>query len=379
VPRHVLFVHAHPDDESISTGGAIATLIDAGTPVTVLTLTRGELGEVIPVELRHLEGTDALAGVRELELANALTALGVTDHRFLGEPDARWPGREPRRYLDSGMQWGENGAEALPNSAAESLSTAPLGEVAADIAAVINDTSAELVVSYDQDGGYGHPDHVRAHVAAKLAADVAGAQFWAITPEHTDGAIPVDVSAVIDRKRAALAAHSTQLRVTANSYELSNGNVAPIADTEYFLALPSEQPAAARGSAKPPGVWPKLAASVLALVTGALAGAIGTATHQSIPPFGVALALVMVVCLLGGFRILFDSRLAAAAAAVGVLGAVAMFSGSGPGGSVLVPATGLGYWWTFGPAVTAFIVLAWPRLPARRMDNVPEVKERVQP
>ncbi len=379
MPRHVLFVHAHPDDESISTGGTIAALIDAGTPVTVLTLTRGELGEVIPEELRHLQGTDALAGLRELELANAIAALGVTDQRFLGDENARWPGREPRRYLDSGMQWGENGAEPLPGISAESLSAAPLGEVASDIAAVINETSADLVISYDRDGGYGHPDHVRAHTAAKLAADVAGAHFWAIASEHAEGAIPVDVSAVLDRKRAALTAHSTQLRVTETTYELSNGSVTPIADVEYYLPLQAEETAADGRSGKLAGLWPKIAASVLALMTGALAGAIGTATHQSIPPFGIALALLMVLCLLGGFRVLFASRLTAAAAAVGVLGAVAMFSGSGPGGSVLVPATDLGYWWTFGPAVVAFVVLAWPRLPARRMDTVPEVKERVQP
>lgn len=373
----MLFVHAHPDDESISTGGTIAALIEAGTAVTVLTLTRGELGEVIPDQLRHLEGTDALAGVRELELAGAMAALGVTDHRYLGEPDARWPGREPRRYLDSGMQWGENGAEPLPSTSADSLSAAPLGEVASDVAAVIAATAADLVISYDRDGGYGHPDHVRAHSAAKLAADVAGVPFWAIVPEPAEGAIPVDVAAVLDRKRAALRAHSTQLRVTEDSYELSNGSVSPIARVEYFQPLPAEAPVG-EGSRARSAVWPRIAASVLALVIGAVAGAIGTAAHQAIPPFGLILALVMVACLLGGLRILFESRLVAAAAAVGVLGAVAMFAGSGPGGSVLVPASDPGYWWTFGPAVAAFVVLAWPRLPARRMESVPEVKERVQ-
>jgi N-acetyl-1-D-myo-inositol-2-amino-2-deoxy-alpha-D-glucopyranoside deacetylase len=94
----VLFVHAHPDDETIVTGGTIAKLVDLGAAVTVLTCTRGELGEVIPDEFKHLEGAGAeLAQFRTGELHSAMHILGVTDHRFLGETSARWAGREPRR------------------------------------------------------------------------------------------------------------------------------------------------------------------------------------------------------------------------------------------------------------------------------------------
>ena len=74
--ERVLFVHAHPADESIVTGGTIATLVDRRASVTVLTCTRGE----------------------GAELAAALAELGVTDHRWLGDSNARWAGREPRRY-----------------------------------------------------------------------------------------------------------------------------------------------------------------------------------------------------------------------------------------------------------------------------------------
>ena len=111
--ERVLFVHAHPDDETITTGATIATLVENGAAVTVLTLTRGERGEVIPVDLASLEGDlEALAAVREAELAQALSHLGVRDHRFLGNPDARWAGRTARRYVDSGMRWGARGAQA---------------------------------------------------------------------------------------------------------------------------------------------------------------------------------------------------------------------------------------------------------------------------
>ena len=71
-PERVLFVHAHPDDESISTGGTIATLVDRGAAVTVLTCTRGERGEVIPPELSHFEGSPDLVAIREDELRGAL-------------------------------------------------------------------------------------------------------------------------------------------------------------------------------------------------------------------------------------------------------------------------------------------------------------------
>ena len=137
MPERVLFVHAHPDDESISTGGTIATLIDRGARVTVVTCTRGELGEVIPAELKYLEGSgEPLAEVRTAELASAMAILGVTDHRFLGDANARWADRAPRRYTDSGMQWGEHGAEPLSTTSEDSLCAAPLGEVAAGVGGI---------------------------------------------------------------------------------------------------------------------------------------------------------------------------------------------------------------------------------------------------
>src|SRR5690606_23362027 len=112
IREHVLLVHAHPDDETISTGGTIATLLDAGARVTLLTCTRGERGEGVPPELQHLSG-DALGAYRERELASAMRVLGLADHRILGSEDACANGTEPHRYRDSGMTWGPDGAEPL--------------------------------------------------------------------------------------------------------------------------------------------------------------------------------------------------------------------------------------------------------------------------
>src|SRR4051812_49364911 len=120
--ERVLFVHAHPDDETISTGGTIAKLVEDGAWVTVLTCTRGELGSVVPDDLAHLRtDPDALATQRETELAAAMSILGVSDHRYLGAPDARWPGRPARQYRDSGMVWGVSGATAPPTVSPDSL------------------------------------------------------------------------------------------------------------------------------------------------------------------------------------------------------------------------------------------------------------------
>src|SRR5262249_61732777 len=89
----LLFVHAHPDDESIGTGATMAKYAAEGVPVTLVTCTLGELGEIIPAELAHLaDGPENRLGeYRRAELAAACTALGVSDHRFLGGPGP-WPG-----------------------------------------------------------------------------------------------------------------------------------------------------------------------------------------------------------------------------------------------------------------------------------------------
>src|SRR3984957_1317473 len=109
--ERVLFVHAHPDDETLETGGTIAALVDRGAKVTVLTCTRGERGEIIPDDLRPaLESKAAMAKLREAELAAAMKILGVTDHRYLGDRNARWSGAADRVYVDSGMSWGKPGA-----------------------------------------------------------------------------------------------------------------------------------------------------------------------------------------------------------------------------------------------------------------------------
>ncbi|HEY9499573.1 MAG TPA: PIG-L family deacetylase [Terrimesophilobacter sp.] len=367
--ERILFVHAHPDDETIATGGTIATLIDAGAAVTVLTCTRGELGEVIPEELRHLEGAgQALAAYREGELAEAIDILGVVDHRFLGNPDARVAGAPPRRYLDSGMQWGRNGAEALPNPDPSSLCSAEFGEVVSDIATVIASVRPTALVSYDASGGYGHPDHVLAHEASGHAALVMRVPFFSIIrPESAGpGDLVVDVRPVLGRKTEALRAYRTQLVVEGDTITHSGGQAQPIGATEAFRPSGGSPTSGLRWDGL--NLISRVFACLLAATAGAAIGFVATVNHQlTLPVFGLPVwaglgaSLAIVAAFLIGIRILFGTRVVAACAAIGLLLVVGGLSLKGPGGSVLVPANPQGWVWGYAPVVIAAVVLAWPR------------------
>ncbi|WP_205327752.1 N-acetyl-1-D-myo-inositol-2-amino-2-deoxy-alpha-D-glucopyranoside deacetylase [Glycomyces sp. YM15] len=164
--RGILFVHAHPDDETVGTGATIAHY--AARPdahVTIVTCTLGEEGEV---RVPHLAGlaadrADQLGGYRYWEYRQATAALGVTDTHFLGGV---------ARYRDSGMM----GLRA--NDHPRAFWGADRDEAAADLVAVIRDRAPEVLVTYDPDGFYGHPDHIQAHRVAMRAADLAADPTW---------------------------------------------------------------------------------------------------------------------------------------------------------------------------------------------------------
>ncbi|ROS76923.1 PIG-L family deacetylase [Cellulomonas sp. PhB143] len=274
----LLAVHAHPDDETLTSGALLATWSRAGLPVTLVTCTRGERGEVIGEGLAHLEGDGpALAAHRETELAAALDALGVRDQVFLdavGAGAAGGPGASAagRRFEDSGMAWLAPGiaaaGAALPERAFVGV---PLDDAARRLAEVLLDRRPRVVATYEPGGGYGHPDHVRAHEVTVAAVDLAHAaagesfveELWcAVVPESLaragrralcaagvpagltlpdpDGPLPpvavpddapgelvaVPVGPVLGRVLAALRAHATQVRAVE---KLGDGP-APAAD-----------------------------------------------------------------------------------------------------------------------------------------------------
>ena len=375
--ERVLFVHAHPDDESIFTGGTIATLVDRGAWVTVLTCTRGERGGVVAADLAHLAGTPGLAAERELELASALAELGVTDHRWLGNANARWAGREPRRYEDSGMPQATGSTEAAAPPP-RSLTAAEPGEVAADIAAVIAAVGPTVVVSYDARGGYGHPDHIRAHEAARTAAEVLEVPFYAIEAgSSVPGAMRVDVTPVLARKRAAMAAHRTQLALGADGgFTVADGTRVPVGTVESFARVREVAPSFADS-----GLGSRIGSCAVALLLGAFAGALLTFAHQATVeiagtqvPWGIIAALVITTALILGLRLVFGTRVVALFAAIGIIAAVVILSLQSAGGSLLVPGNAVGFVWIFAPVVIAIVVLAWPRSRPRRAGRIAPVR-----
>jgi N-acetyl-1-D-myo-inositol-2-amino-2-deoxy-alpha-D-glucopyranoside deacetylase len=228
--RSVLLVHAHPDDETLATGGLSAEMASRGIRVTLLTATRGERGEVVPGELSGLEGTDALTARREQELREAAHVLGIDESYWLGQPPARAPGLAPRRYRDSGMSWIRPGLAGPAVDGAldeEALTRAPLEGLADDIGALIGHRHPSLVISYDNGGGYGHPDHVRVHQAALAASRALGIPFAEIVPASGAGsgadAEWYDLDVHLHTVSAALRCHASQLTVHGSEIVHSGG------------------------------------------------------------------------------------------------------------------------------------------------------------
>jgi N-acetyl-1-D-myo-inositol-2-amino-2-deoxy-alpha-D-glucopyranoside deacetylase len=165
--ERLLLVHAHPDDETIQNGSTMAMYVAMGRQVTLVTCTAGELGEILVPELEHLaaDKEDGLGEHRRGELADAMKELGVTDHRFLGGFGA---------YRDSGMQWHDDGYAIPADETHENAFWhADLREAADHLVAVIREVRPQVLVTYDEFGNYGHPDHIQAHRVATYAEALA--------------------------------------------------------------------------------------------------------------------------------------------------------------------------------------------------------------
>ena len=227
--RRLLLVHAHPDDESIGTGATMASYAAEGAQVTLVTCTLGELGEIIPPDLAHLgaDAEDRLGPYRIGELDAACAALGVTDHRFLGGPG---------RWRDSGMMGTEG------NDDPRCFWRAGLDQAADALLGVIREVRPQVLVTYDANGFYGHPDHVQAHRVAWRAFQQAGdyglTKFYATAaPDSDQVTTEIDGTAYLDRKQAAMRAHATQITVDPPFFALSNQVRYELRGTEYYTLL----------------------------------------------------------------------------------------------------------------------------------------------
>jgi N-acetyl-1-D-myo-inositol-2-amino-2-deoxy-alpha-D-glucopyranoside deacetylase len=153
----LLLVHAHPDDESIATGGVMAKAHDEGHRVVLVTATRGEVGEIAVLD--EAETRPRLGEVREAELRKACEILGVDRLEFLG-------------YRDSGMEGTED------NDDPRRFHRAPLVDAAMHLAVILREEKPDVVVTYGPEGSYGHPDHIKAHEVTVAALDLLEAEGW---------------------------------------------------------------------------------------------------------------------------------------------------------------------------------------------------------
>lgn len=212
--RSVLLVHAHPDDETLSTGALTLELVARGIVVRLVTATRGERGGVVPGPLSALAGTEELTVVRSGELDAAARALGIARRFWLGEPPALAPGAPPRRYLDSGMEWIAPGlAGPARDVDPRAFTSVPLEQPVADLTALLGRLRPDLVISYDDGGGYGHPDHVRAYQVSRAACRAAGVPFRQVVTRPGPGAHWFTLEQHLPALTAALRCYPSQLTV----------------------------------------------------------------------------------------------------------------------------------------------------------------------
>lgn len=260
----VVAVHAHPDDESIATGGLLARAVDEGYDVTVVTCTGGERGEVFNDEVDAGPAGEGLAELRREELAASLAVLGAGPPTWLG-------------YRDSGMR-GDVG-----NDDPASFWRAPFDEAVGRLVAVLRERRPRLVVTYDAFGVYGHPDHMQAHRVTLCAVEAAAvaslypvagppwhvaaldlvtmprsavARANAVLPQwglaspfgtETDPArvtigtpdasidLTMDVRAWLGRKREALACHASQLGPDSMFLGVPDDLAESMFGTEWFV------------------------------------------------------------------------------------------------------------------------------------------------
>jgi len=166
--RRLMLVHAHPDDETINNGVTMAKYVAEGAAVCLVTCTLGEEGEVLVEDLAHLapEQNDDLGAHRLGELKLAMEILGVTDFIRLGGDG---------RYRDSGMAYAPDGRAIGRDVLREGIFwTADLLDAANELVPLIRDRRPEVLITYDQIGNYGHPDHIQAHRVAMYATQLAG-------------------------------------------------------------------------------------------------------------------------------------------------------------------------------------------------------------
>jgi N-acetyl-1-D-myo-inositol-2-amino-2-deoxy-alpha-D-glucopyranoside deacetylase len=354
-PKRLFIVHAHPDDESLFTGHVIADRVAAKAEVMVFTLTRGERGKVKLEELRPLEGNlQAMGAYRATELREALSAYGNVKHAFAGT----------RAYLDSGLRINSVGKPAKPRDLDEmALSAAATSVIAEDILKAIEEFNPDAVLTYNQKGGFGHPDHKMAYEATSLALRKyakkrRAPQFWVIAEPRERFDVEIGSAKTAEIKKAALSAHASQVAVSAETY-----SVVPGKDVRY-----DRPERLRRGTLRNFSQVKTVIGSFWALPLGVLFAVAGSLFHQvqandaGTTDIGLIVALAMVASIALGLRLMRRSRGALYLFTAAFASTVFWLAQRQPGGDLFIPGNDAGNIWAFGSiGICAFIIL-FPRV-----------------
>ena len=356
-PKKVLLVHAHPDDESLFTGHVIADRASSGAEVMILTLTRGERGRVKLEDLKPLEGNLASMGeFRSNELKNALNQLGDVKHKFAGT----------RAYLDSGMRLNAFGKPIKSRRSDEmSLSSVSTAVISDDIYQVLKQFKPDAVITYNRKGGFGHPDHKKAHEATAMAlrrfardSKFRTPQFWVIAEPGERFDAEVGGVKTAPKKRAALEQHASQVSIGRDTYWLVPGR-------EFRFDTPERL----RKASTRPWLWLKpVFLALWALPLGILLGFAGTLLHsvtasdEARTPIGLAVALVMTFSLAVALRLLRNSRGALYLMSFTLAGTVFWLSRPSPAGDALIIDNDAGNIWIYGSLIICAVVILFPKL-----------------
>lgn len=341
--QRVLVIAARPEDEAYVFGATIATLVHRGTELIVLSCSNNATAAIsatpttahVPVMTAetHLAPAAEVAHETDVEELSPLSVdevvreiLGITAHHILRE--------------DNGRQFATMNARDL----------------ASDIAAAITSLKPDVVVSYAKEfsGTARGSEALLVHEATALATELAGVPFY------TASAVPVDRGVAVS-SATALAFKRRATEIYRNEIPVGEAVSTP---AEYLRRLRRRELVVGERSR-----FERVMLAFLSLVLGALVGLVLTAVHQSAftigdarIPWGIVASVTLVTALILGLRLIYDTRVAAGFASLGVLLMSALLAAVMPGGTILIPANVAGYVWTFAPVVVVLVVVGWPRV-----------------
>ncbi|MBH0117614.1 PIG-L family deacetylase [Salinibacterium sp. NG253] len=367
--QRVLVVAARPEDEAYVFGATIATLVQRGTELIVLSCSNNATAAIeaspstgsAPETVSHGAAVPGFLAASVTTGGSAETNTAVADAEADADTDA-----------DTGTDTGERAAVSVDEVVREILgitshhilredngrqfSTLDARALASDLAAAITSLKPDVVVSYakESSGTARGAEALLVHDATVLATELAGVPFY------TASAVPVD--------RGVAVSSATALAFKRRATEIYRNEV-PVGES---VSTPPEYLRRLRRRELVIGERSRVERSILALVSlalGALVGLVLTAVHQSTftigdvrVPWGIVVSVTLVTALILGLRLIYDTRVAAGFASLGVLAMSALLAAAMPGGTILIPANVAGYVWTFAPVLVVLIVVGWPRV-----------------